>query len=347
MIQKNLLSLGLALTTAFAGLAAQAQSLTIHAAESGIGKFHRYDNQVHPYGADNAWTPFILPADADLSQATLVYENANGSFTIFYSSLEELLLKIKEISVARGQKVSQFNINAHGMPGGMWFPKDAAQRESPECASWREAATGSDLDNYSQYYSPISKTDIMQMRALSERPGRYGCTAGVPEWEEIVNRNPEVKEAFADDLQVHMLSCLVGLGSVGDNYTKGLASLLLTSESGRIQSSLQYGLGDWSMPEGMGFWDYQDDAQLSRDNRNYPVNRSDREMAQRGTIRVAMLNSQNQSTSGLIADVDFMLLTKDLREARPTPETRFLVPPNFVVPERLRLPGTRFFLEKI
>jgi hypothetical protein len=53
---------------------AQAQGLVIHSAELGVGKFHRYDNQKHPYGAENAWTPYVLPADAD-TQSTLVTDS--------------------------------------------------------------------------------------------------------------------------------------------------------------------------------------------------------------------------------------------------------------------------------
>lgn len=337
-------SLFVALTCA---LAPQAQALTIHAAEMGIGKFHRQDNRVHAYADNNAWKAFVLAETADTNANTLVVDNTDGSVTIYFASLEELLLKAQEISVARQEQIDIFNLNAHGMPGGMWFPKDAAQRDSSECRSWVEAARGSDQDNYDQYYSPISKTDVMQMRTISNQPPRhYECTTGLPEWQEIVGRHAGLQTIFAEGLQVNFLSCIVGLGTVGDYFTKGVAEILLRT-TGRVSSSLMYGLGDWSMPEGMGFWDYQNQQQLSRDNAAYPVNREDREIAQNGDIRVALRNAQGQIASGLIRNVEFMFLTGDTRQ----PEMNAVVVPGQVDGnvnvDEVRLPGTKFKVRRL
>ena len=296
--------------TAYTSTAAWAGGLVINAAEVGIGKFHRYDNQQHPYAADNAWSVFILPTQADLTQSPIVVPQRNGSITVFFSSLEELFTTIASLSQKTGQKVDVININAHGLPGGMWFPKNAAERESSACRSWVDAAKGSDVDNYNQYYSPVSKSEIMTIRTYAKLGfgSLAGCTTTLKVWQEIAAKVPAFKAVLASDVQIHLLSCVVGLGKVGDNYTKGLSQLLLTSDQARIETSTYFGLGDWSMPEGMGFWDYQTDAQLDHDNAIYPKDKEDREIMQKGIIRVATVDSKGQPTSGLLTDRDFMFL---------------------------------------
>lgn len=144
-------------------LAQAANKLVINAVEFGVAKFHRYDNKVHAYGTSNAWTAFILPDGADTTKP-LIQKNDNGSFTIFYSTLVELVQTATEISEQQQQPISVLNINGHGLPGAMWFPVDTKTMKSKACADWVEAANGDDADNYNQYYSAISKEDIMEMR---------------------------------------------------------------------------------------------------------------------------------------------------------------------------------------
>ena len=136
------------------GLRAAEPGLIIHAAELGIGKFHRYDNSVHAYSSDNIWANYALDNDAPL-KTPQVRENQDGSITIFFSNLEELLKEIQKVSARKNAKVQVLNINAHGMPGAMWFPKDETTMNGTSCGDWVTAAHGDDKANYEQYYSPV------------------------------------------------------------------------------------------------------------------------------------------------------------------------------------------------
>lgn len=133
------------------------------------------------------------------------------------------------------------------------------------------------------------------------------------------------------------MSCIVGLGKMGKIFTEGMANLLLKGEQGRIETSTNYGLGDWSMPEGMGFWDYMNDEQLERDNANYPVNKQDREEMQKGVVRVA----QKSRASKMIGDQDFMTL-----EFRAMPKGPIMEEPKVFFSTMnsatsIRIPGTK------
>jgi hypothetical protein len=333
-----ILALGL-----FATGAQAADGLVINAAEVGIGKFHRMDNQVHTYGTNNAWSVFILPDGAELAQAPIVAPQKNGSYTIFFSNLKELLSKMVEISNQTGQKISVFNMNAHGMPGGMWFPKDASERDGLGCSQWVTAAKGADQANYDQYYSPVSASEIEQVRLVAKLPFPIPnpCTATVGTWKSQVAAVKGIREAFAPDAQIHFLSCTVGLGSVGDKFTKGIAALLLNSSAGRVESAFKFGLGDWSMPEGMGFWDMESLEQLKRDNANYPKDRQDREQMQKGVMRVASIDGSHSAISGQTGERDFMVLdmSSSSDEVRPTFSYE-VNPSEFTLPKSVRIPHT-------
>lgn len=318
--------------------------LVIHTTEFGVGKFHRYDNQVHPYGAANAWTPYILPAGAATSQAVTV-KNADGSYTVFFSTLDEMMTSVAQISQATGQKVSVLNVHGHGLPGAMWFPKDAATLNGWTCDDWRQAANGADVDNYNQYYGAVTVDEIMQIRQVSNNPNvKMMCTTGANEWRAGVTKNPAFKAAFNDDAQIHFISCVVGLGTVGDAFTKEIASIVLPNSTGHVQTSMAFGLGDWSMPEGMGFWDYQSDAQVNQDNAKYPVNHKDREIAQQGSIRMASFTGGTWSTS-ILAQRDFMMLGFEatILGRRLTQEPQMFIPAG-PVPTRVRVPGTNAYV---
>ncbi len=280
-----------------------ASTLMIDATEIGVGKFHRYDNKLHPYPANSVWKGHISPEGT--LQTPLVFDDEGGFTTIQFSNLEELLRAIAALSAKRGAKVSVLNIHGHGLPGGMWYPKDMAQERSAECSDWRRSASGPEESNYAQYYSAVSKEEIMSIRRMSDAPGHYACTTGADDWKEIVARVPAIRGVFDDDAVIHFQSCVVGLGEAGRQFAAAVASLLLQGDKGSLQASVDFGLGDWSMPEGMGFWDYQNDQQLARDNRVYPVDRKDREIMQKGTIRVAM-KSDGQWTTTLLGGQQFM-----------------------------------------
>jgi hypothetical protein len=318
-----------------------ATGLVVHTTEFGVGKFHRYDNKVHPYGAQNAWTPYIL-ADGAATDKALTVKNADGSYTVFFSTLDEMMKSVVAISQSEGKKVSVLNVHGHGLPGAMWFPKDEATRSGWMCGDWNAAASGADVDNYNQYYGAVSVSEIMQMRQMSNNPNVHmACTTGAREWREGVANNPAFKAALDSEAQFHFLSCIVGLGSVGDQFTKDIASIVL-GQSGHVQTSMAFGLGDWSMPEGMGFWDYQSDDQVNHDNSNYTVHHTDREIMQKGSVRMASFTSGAWSTTAL-TDRQFMLLSfePNLKLGRVlSPEFEAPLAFSQRLPQRVRVPGT-------
>lgn len=327
--------------------------LIIHTTEFGVGKFHRYDNLQHAYGAQNAWSPYILPQAAATDRA-LTVKNVDGSYTVFFSTLDEMMSSVAAISQATGQKVSVLNVHGHGLPGAMWFPKDEATLNGWTCGDWRRAASGADVDNYTQYYGAVAVEEIQQIRQISNNPGiKMACTTGANEWREGVVKNPAFKAALNDDAQLHFLSCVVGLGSVGDQFTKDIASIV-AGHSGHVETSMAFGLGDWSMPEGMGFWDMQSEQQVDNDNAKYPVNHQDREIAQKGSIRLASFVNGTWTSSEL-ANRDFMSLgfeasmlnqmNKTLREPRVNRVTSPLAAsPMVSLPARVRVPGTNSYV---
>lgn len=331
-----LLSLSLG-TSAFAS-----QGLVIHSAEFGVGKFHRYDNKVHPYDHASAWSPYILPDQASSDQP-LVQKNSDGSFTVFFSTLEELVHSIVQLSQSEHQKISVLNVHGHGLPGAMWFPKDAAALSDWQCGDWKSAADGQDQDNYEQYYSAVSVGEIQQIRQMAENPNiQMGCTTGLKQWTEAAQKTPQLKSVFADDAQLHFLSCVVGLGTAGARFTQGMAELLLPRGSGHVETSVDFGLGDWSMNEGMGFWDLQSEAQVDHDNSVYVVNRKDLEIAQKGTIRLASYSGSRWDTA-LLSNRDFMSLSfEKVISGTTVAEERG---PQFFDfwPARIRIPGTQAY----
>jgi hypothetical protein len=317
--------------------------ITIHAGEIGIGKFHRKDNSVHPYSNDHAWKPYILSNGASLKTPQTI-QNADGSFTIFYSNLDELLSASSKLAIAKKSKIKNFNVHAHGLPGHMWFPRDSKSQAGFGCANWRRSASADDEANYDQYYSAVSKSEILQIRNLANQSTSgvgFSCVTGLSDWTELAPKY-SFKSLLTDDAQIHFLSCVVGLGNMGDAFTKGMAELLLSGDSARIQTSVNFGLGDWSMSEGMGFWDYQNDEQLKRDNQRYPQNKMDREEMQKGTIRIAgLLNGK--IASSLLSGRDFMY--SDGRDAgtltnrlRSTENAERFTPTS--IPSTVRIPGT-------
>lgn len=350
MFRLLVLALTIVSSVSLTPIAANASAgLVIHTTEFGVGKFHRYDNQVHAYGAKHAWAPYILAQGAATDKA-LIQKNADGSYTVFFSTLDEMMATVVQISREQNQKVSVLNVHGHGLPGAMWFPKDDRTLKGFMCGDWRQAANGSDVDNYNQYYGAVTVADIMQIRQVSNNPNvKMGCTTGAAEWREGVTKNPDFRAALNSDAQLHFISCVVGLGTVGDAFTKDIAAIVLPSgaTSGHVQTSMAFGLGDWSMPEGMGFWDYQTDEQVRRDNANYGTHKNDREIAQKGAIRMASF-ANGAWTTGLIPNRDFMSLSFETSVPMPMAISQpAQVPLNEQtepVPTRVRVPGTNAYV---
>src|ERR1039457_9629 len=181
------------------------QGLTIHAAEIGVSKFHRLDNKIHPYAANNVWRVNIAPEG--VLNTPIIQTHKDGSVQIIFSNLEELLNSIVKVSKLTGKKVSVFNLGGHGLPGGMWYPKDAATQASSECKDWNDSAQAQDQANYDQYYSAVSKNEIMQLRQFSHITSNIlhpDCTTGLDEWKEAVAKVSDIQRVFEDDAQLHV-----------------------------------------------------------------------------------------------------------------------------------------------
>lgn len=319
--------------------------LIIHAADFGVGKFHRYDNKIHTYAATSSWLPYILPADVQ-EEKPFVRDNVDGSVTIFFSTLDELIQNIVQISKNKKMPVSVLNINAHGLPGTLWFPPDETTLNDLKCEVWKGVVSGSDLSNYSQYYSGLSESDILAIRQIAENINfQADCSTGLNEWKKVLEKTPELKSIFSPDAQIHFLSCVVGLGTVGERFVKGIAELLLVGSNSYAVTSMNFGLGDWSMPEGMGFWDFQNKEQLHHDNEIYIKNKTDREIMQKGTVRIATYSSKGWSTQ-LFSGLDFMSTGFETNiPGTPTEEVPFQISQTTVFPTNVRIPGTHIFVK--
>ena len=270
-------------------------------------------------------------------------KNADGSYTVFFSTLEEMMGAVVQISKTENKKVSVFNIHGHGLPGAMWFPKDQDALADWSCADWKSAANGADEDNYNQYYGAVSVDEIQQIRDISNNSSvNMGCTVGLNEWQDEVTKHPEFKAAFSEEAQMHFLSCVVGLGTVGEAFVKGMAQLMIAG-AGHVEASMDFGLGDWSMPAGMGFWDYQSDDQVNRDNQNYGLHKRDAEIAQKGTIRLASAEHGSWATSQW-QNRDVMSLAFETTFAGTmTKDTELFTSIIAPAPARVRIPGTSVY----
>jgi len=299
------------------------EGLIIHASEIGVGKFHRLDNEKNPYGM-SAWRVFILPNEAS-AKTPLLTNNDDGSKTIFFSTLEELLKTVVQISNDEGKQVDLLTLHGHGIPGAMWFPKNDLFKKSVECYRWKDMANAPDETSYQLYYSGLKKESALQMRKQAQEPlsPNFQCMSGLRAWKDMLAQIPEFKKALAPHSQIHFMACVVGLGLAGDNFLSGLAHELYDDKKGLIQAPVKLGLGDWSMPEGMGFWDYLTDAQQAHDSANYPIERRDRSVMQRGDIKVAQVLIPGEVKLGFIKDEEFMLLEKDERPVQWSDEFLF------------------------
>src|SRR5580698_7683573 len=84
---------------------ALADGLVIHASEFIVGKFHRFDNSVHPYSEKNVWKNYVLPEKA-ATDKPITQKNPDGSFSIFASNLRDMMSLVVQISRNEGQPVS-------------------------------------------------------------------------------------------------------------------------------------------------------------------------------------------------------------------------------------------------
>ncbi len=294
------------------------KGLVIDAVDVVMARFHRYDNKVHPYGRNDFWRDFVaIGGDPGWAETR---RNPDGTLTIEFSNLEDLLGALVRASRKENAKIAVLNINAHGLPGGNIFPRDEEAMDGDACQGWMQIAQSSDLAAYREYYSPVDKGDIEDFRMASAQAHPYfECLSGAGAWKEAARRVKGLSSVFAPGAQVHFDSCLTGLGKAGEVLVQTVAQVLFPDGGGNVVAAADYGLSDGSMANGMGFWDYQNDAQLERFNEIYPRRRQDSEFAQPGTIRVAVYRD-GAWTSVLLGGLRVMpagdspLFTQDLAQ---------------------------------
>lgn len=282
----------------------------LHGVELGVGKFHRMDNKNHPYPKSGAWVPYILADGLDPKNG-FIQKNDDGSVSVFFTSLEELIQLSVKAAVEKGTTIDIFNVHGHGLPGGMWYPIDKSARDGLSCMQWRSNAFGSDSANYSTYYTSIPENEILAIRRMSNKPkaGGMPCVSNSDSWKTIIQRNPKFISVLSDEVQINFLSCVVGLGVAGENFAATISGLLQKSSKSKVLTSINFGLGDWSLPEGMAFWDYLNKEQLDDFNRKYPVQQKDRDFMISGTVRETVLNASS-TESKLYSQVAFLEVNK-------------------------------------
>ncbi len=282
----------IAITFLLLSLSAQAapQKLVINAVIWSLGAFHRQDNKVHPYSEKNVWKDMVLPDGANFQNLDGPIHNPDGSYTFFFSALNELFSQALGLSEKTHLPISVLNIHAHGVPGGQWFPKDLDDLfSSYDCADWMRAENKPDTEIYKDYYSWPTTDGIKHDHELGNLTSpAYPCSSGLQEWKDVLSGIADVKKTFASDAQINFLSCDVGIGTKGEKFLLGVASLLFNPEnsSPRIQAAMEAGLADWSMEKGMGFFDYQNEAQYERDVKLNEAEKRDASIAQPGLLRV-------------------------------------------------------------
>ena len=132
---------------------------------------------------------------------------------------------------------------------------------------------------------------------------------------------------YALDAQIHFLSCVVGLGRWAMTLRARSPRWCWAGFARRtVETALDLGLGDWSMPKGMGFWDIGMTAsELNHANAIYPVDRQDAEVAELGTIRIASASGSGANlnwATGAVPNTQFMLTGFDSEPALPSRRLR-------------------------
>jgi hypothetical protein len=281
--------------------------LVVHATELSMGRGTRADDKLHPYGDQHAFAPYILPAGTPGDQPTTV-KHADGSVTVFFSTLEEMMHGVAEASRTAGQKVQLLSLHTHGVPGGTSVPRDREAFESTGCQSFKKNYTTSDEELLDTAYD-MSVTVLLAMGALHlsshTSTMQMPCSSYLEDWQSIAAKVPEFGAAFAPEAQLHIMACVSGMGESGESFTRGLADLLFRQSGGSVMTSIKFGIGDWSTPRGMAFWDYDSFEQYYHDANLVHDNHQVSSIAQTGTIRVARYSGGQLSTM-LLEDRDIM-----------------------------------------
>ena len=272
-------------------LGAQAQAepdLSVHVSDFDIGKFHRESHRRHPYGKGNVWTNFVLPPDADGTSPVLV-TNDDGSRSLFASNLEDVFENLIRLSAETGRKVGTLDLVAHGFPGAISFAADRRAFASGDCEAARKLIAGPDEASYRKYYAGTSLAAHERMlKSSTFANGRIACGSTAVDFKKTASRLTVVQAVFSERARIRILGCNVGRGSVGTLFVSEVAkALLIPGTDASVTAIRHYGLIDWSIPEGEGFWDVIGESQASRDEQTYPKDEMDSRYMKRGSIAVA------------------------------------------------------------
>ncbi|MDD2773079.1 MAG: hypothetical protein PHP45_05215, partial [Elusimicrobiales bacterium] len=190
--------------------------IMIDATEAGVGGFHRVDNKIHPYGADNVWRGHIVPPQITDN----IFDAGNGFIGVRFESLEELFKTLAALANKRQAKIAVLNINSHGIPGCLFVPKSGSGDMTD------------DMESYNTYYTPVGKSDIMQLRAMAQSTSQqhWSGASCEPEFRAVIAAIPDMKSYFTADAQIHIQACVVGLDARGKRFTETLAELLLDGD---------------------------------------------------------------------------------------------------------------------
>jgi hypothetical protein len=273
------------------------EGLTIHAAEFTVARGHAIGNHLHPYAPSHAFLPYVLPP-GNTGQPAIV-ENSDGSYSVFFTHLEELLRQVVDITHHTGQKVAVLNIHSHGLPGTTVVPRDAATLASSACDDWRKAYSISDAQFVNDAYSSATVPVMTAIEAVADLPDiRLSlCASDTIDWQHELDQVPELRHVFVKDAQIHVLACVVGRGVAGEIFSRELARQLFGDSSGSILTSFKFGLGDWSMPLGMGFWDIISSQQAQQDLDTMAQQHEVASVAQKGPIRAVKYDGSTWSTT--------------------------------------------------
>lgn len=276
---------------AFIGEVLASPGLTIYASEITLGKFHRYGNKVHPYPLNHAARNFILPDGVEVDRV-LEVKNGDGSFTIFFNNLEDLLAGVASISKREKKQINLLNIEIHGGPGEIQVPVSYEVYTSQACENHRNKANLSDADYFRGYYGKLYADNYTSIRKMSNNLNDlvYEKECGhsrIDDWKIALDHNPGFVFSLSEDVQINFISCVLGAGKRGAAFSQQLAELLFPGGNlAEIRTTIDLGLLDWSMTEGMGFENYISELKVKIRNGLRDDGASDHDVNRGGYIRL-------------------------------------------------------------
>lgn len=251
------------------------KSHTVYAVSRNIGRFYREGLLLHPQAKQ--WKYLALPASGDREPSPIVQQVSGDLSTVHFDTLASLLRGLADVRAKFGP-IDYLTIAEHGIPGGLWSPRDDAEISSPGCASWRRLRDLPDDAAFTSYYRVPTKEQLAgdDLAAQAETPG-IPCHSTSEDWSALLDASSDAQDIFNDGALFVFAACRVGSGAHGEAFLRTLASAFNVPGLVLAASPMYIAL-DWSM-QGLGFWEYQNDDQLTRDTMTYAVAREDRRIA--------------------------------------------------------------------